>query len=144
MHPLTAELTIDTLKSIIPAEVEHAINLNLLGNKNALTYAELKKLITDHVGEEQPVPMDVGEVAEQQDEQAAAGGHQDDVCSLGAAVGLGKGKGKGGAGGWSSQPGAQGRRRRTRLGQGRAATTWEPQNLLGARPFCSRLPRFLV
>ena len=104
VHPLTPELTVDTLKSIIPAEVEHAINLNLLGNKTALSYAELKKLIIEHVGEEQPVPMDVGEVGEQDDGRPAAG-RAEDVDSIGAAVGVGKGKGqgapKGGGQGWS-------------------------------------------
>ena len=96
VHPLTPELTIDALKSIIPQEVEHAINLNLLGNKAVLTYAELKKLILEHVDEEQPVPMDVGAVGEQGREEADAPKQEYvDVNSLGTAVGVGKGKGKG-------------------------------------------------
>ena len=43
-------------------------------------------MIVEHVGEEQPTPMDVGEVGEQEDLQQA-GAKTEDVNSLGAAVG---------------------------------------------------------
>ena len=88
-HPLTAELTVDAIKCIIPAEIERSINLNLIGRPEP-SYEELKKLVVEYIVQNTPVPMDVGEVGEDQLNDP------EDVNSLGkAGVGVGKGKGKG-------------------------------------------------
>ena len=80
VHPLTAELTVDAIKCIIPAEIERSINLNLIGRPEP-TYDELKELVTQYIVQNTPAPMDVGEVGDQQ----AVEGQSEDISSLGYA-----------------------------------------------------------
>ena len=105
VHPLTQEMVVDTLKSIIPAEVEKAINLSMVG-RAAPGYGRLKELILDYVGDTMPVPMEVGAVAEA---RPATTEEPEDVNSLGQPKGLGKGKGGAWAtGGWGTGKAAAG------------------------------------
>ena len=93
------ELPMAALMSMIPGDVEHAINLNLLGNKTVIDYPPLKKLILEHVGNEQPLTMDVGNVedggADGQCKEQESNPSVEQVHSVGGPVGVGKGKGRG-------------------------------------------------